>query len=164
LSLFKDSTSNNPTRVFDESSLTSHRNEKDFASTIRVDTTESQTLQSRLWNNRFIFLKQDNNQNDKVGKDETIIKDAKKTVEQLVRAVQINPVNNYIQSLKYESQKMELNNWREVIIRGKFLSISRFNLIEHPAKIEIVIIDIINFAILKKAEIILKSIFSQVRD
>ena len=111
--------------MFDESSTTSFRDEKDATTTLRIET-DAQVLQSKFWNNRLIFQKHDNNQNDKPGQDETIIKDAKKTVEQLVRAVQINPVNNYIQSMKYESQKMEQNNWREVIIRGKKLK-SKFS-------------------------------------
>lgn len=113
LMLFKDSTSNNPTRVFDETTPS-----KVEAQTIVPKRTRADSKSSiiKIVTKADIALVIPEALKDPLlgRKEEEVIKDVKKTIEELVEAIQCDPVQNYVQSLKFETQKMATNDWKEV--------------------------------------------------
>lgn len=116
VTLFKDSTSQNPTRVFDDNPAPSARPIASRRSSIELkEPTTKPTIenalavpQGEIKTNRPV---QDPLQ---VQREEEAIKTAKKTIEDLVEAIQCDTSQNYTQSFKYESQKLDNNDWREL--------------------------------------------------
>lgn len=121
LTLYKDSTSQNPTRAFDESgnSIPS-RIIFDQEPSNQESSLEEMQAKIRLSNRAMIFLNQNRNkeENNINADDQALIKDARRTIEVAIRAVQTNPATNFSQSAKWECQKIETINWREVLMKG----------------------------------------------
>jgi len=154
LTLYKDSTSQNPIKAFDESGNSTSLQRVDSVASSRESSLEAAQAKIRLSNRAMIFLNQNRNKegNNIASDDQAMIKDARRTIEGSVRAVQTNPGTNFTHSAKCESQKIETINWREIFMK------------EHPMKVEVLIMDIVNFGVISKTEINMKSLFSQIEE
>lgn len=152
LTLYKDSTSQNPTKAFDEAANSSSKARLDSVASSRESSVEPKQAKVRLSNRAMIFLHTNKSKeaSNAASPDQAIIKDARRTIEGAVRAVQTNPATNFAHSAKCESQKIETINWREILMG------------ERPMKVEVLILDIVNFGVISKTEINIKSIFSQI--
>ena len=117
VTLFKDSTSQNPTRVFDDNPIPSARAPASRRSSIELKEppvkAPVETINLTISNEA---KKSPKDLKDPIQamKEEEAIKNAKKTIEDLVAAIQCDTNNNFTQSFKFESQKLDLNNWREL--------------------------------------------------
>lgn len=167
VTLFKDSTSQNPTRVFDENPapsarpIASRRSSIEFKESPAIKTS----IEPLHLTSHNESKKSPKNLKDPMQalKEAEAIKTAKKTIEDLVAAIQCDTSNNYPQSLKFESQKLDLNNWRELTQYRKGFRITDSNCkLVQPSKVEIVIIDIVNFGVQDRTELALKTGFYQV--
>ena len=152
LTLYKDSTSQNPTKAFDEVGNNPSKTRLDSVTSSREGSVEPKHTKVRLSNRAMIFLHTNKSIEASLAAspDQAVIKDARRTIEGAVRAVQTNPGNNFAHSAKWESQKIETINWREILVG------------ERPTKVEVLIMDIVNFGVISKTEINMKSIFSQI--
>ena len=112
LSLYSNSTSNKPTKVFSENSTVS------IISPYMAKKTEDMEILSRDVRKSFIFASPRGTHRDNMQskRKEEIVKDVQVTLEELVQAAQTNTSENFVQSLKYETQKLELNSWMEMIL------------------------------------------------
>jgi hypothetical protein len=167
VTLFKDSTSQNPTRVFDENPapsarpIASRRSSLEFKESPMIKTPIEALLTPHNEQK-----KSPKNLKDPMQalKEAEAIKNAKKTIEDLVAAIQCETSNNYAQSSKFESQKLDVNNWRELTQYRKGFRISNSNCkLVQPSKVEIVIIDIVNFGVQDRTELTLRTGFYQVK-
>lgn len=114
VTLFKDSTSQNPTRVFDDNPIPSARPPASKRGSIELKEPPVRTPVDTVHFNEAKRSPKDLKDPIRAMREEEAIRNAKKTIEDLVAAIQCDTSNNYTQSLKFESQKLDMNNWREL--------------------------------------------------
>lgn len=111
LQLFRDSTSTNPIRAFNQTpngrlgTEPSQRRKSEY----EIKDITKETVGSR--GDLKDILQQE--------KEEEAIRAARKTVEMLVQAIQIDPSQSFSQSLRFESQNIEFNDWKAITMNCK---------------------------------------------